>query len=385
VVLAVLLSQAPEKHAVPCVAAGTWYRTTCPTEKVDSSSCSDCSASPDLAPFNGPPTCNLTKSEMKTIRWSSGSQSVNFSNITGKKGVKFSCGGFPNNWTVQPCWPIFLTPDVSSTDWSQTAWSQELTSDMICSSDLFGPYRSYIDCYDVSPTTRSSSGTCPTQTAYCLGFYETTGYETDYNAYPNPAQGCEPGSEPSGEFFPCCEAISPILIDISGNGFNLTGTNNPVSFDFFGKGIPIFISWTKANSDDAFLVLDRNGNGTIDNGAELFGNITSQPLSPQKNGFLALAEYDKPSNGGNNDGKIKQNDAIFSSLRLWQDVNHNGVSEASELHTLNSLEVRVIDLEFYPSTRQDNHGNWFKYKAKVRDEPGASVGRWAYDVFFVKQ
>lgn len=99
----------------------------------------------------------------------------------------------------------------------------------------------------------------------------------------------------------------------------------------------------------------------------------------------ALAEYDKPANGGNSDEVIGSADAIFSSLRLWQDANHNGISEASELKTLSELRITTIELNYKLSKKTDEHGNRFRYRAKVKAVQGKQVGRWAWDVLLVSQ
>jgi hypothetical protein len=185
-----------------------------------------------------------------------------------------------------------------------------------------------------------------------------------------------------GSCNPCGQ--SPIILDINNHGFDLTNAAGGVLFDMLGTGHPVRMGWTAPGSDNAFLCLP-DPNGKCDDGADLFGNYTPQPASLHPNGFAALAVYDDPSKGGNGDGVIDTRDAIFSSLRLWVDANHDGISQPNELHTLPSLGVNSISLHYELSKKTDQYGNRFRYRAAVNpDDPDAShVDRVAYDVFFV--
>jgi hypothetical protein len=175
----------------------------------------------------------------------------------------------------------------------------------------------------------------------------------------------------------CGEENSPIILDLQGNGFRLTGSESGVRFDLNGDGVREQLPWTASGSDDAWLVLDRNGNGIVDNGTELFGNFALQLPSASRNGFMALALFDQRLVGGNNDGWIDASDGVYAQLQVWTDVNHDGISQANELSGLAEAGVNRISLEYRESRRQDRWGNVFRYQSKVVG-PASPL---AYDVF----
>ena len=208
-------------------------------------------------------------------------------------------------------------------------------------------------------------GTClPTVTVSAGGVTMSTGGSKVWTSQPNPVSlkcaakpdpqnqktvsdlgGTDPNEPPCDLGFsgnnagPC----SPIIIDTEGEGFHLTSAANGVMFDIRGDGHLLQIAWTAPGSHNAFLVLDRNGDGIINNGKELFGNFTTQDPTKHKNGFLALSEFDEPDQGGNGDGVIDEHDAVFSRLRLWIDDNHDGISQPNELHALAEFGIHLFE------------------------------------------
>jgi hypothetical protein len=244
---------------------------------------------------------------------------------------------------------------------------ESVATDYACPASVPGGCNGIAD-FQTYPSTgcqtgfTNSGGICTRSNTFQSRCADPTGYDSS-------SCTCPDGINPS-----------PIVVDVSGTGFFMTDAASGVVFNILNDGVPLQISWTANRSTNAFLALDRNGNGVIDSGAELFGDSTPQPATAKPNGFLALAEYDKTANGGNSDGRIDRRDAIFYALKLWQDTNHNGISEPGELRNL-SESLSAIDLGYKESRRTDQFGNQFRYRAKVFDVNGVQGGRWAWDVF----
>jgi hypothetical protein len=150
----------------------------------------------------------------------------------------------------------------------------------------------------------------------------------------------------------------PLVLDLNGDGVNTTGTDDMVWFDLDGDGTKEHLTWTNPSTMEGFLWVNLTGRNRVDNGSELFGIGTVLPDGTKaKDGFQALAMYDDPSQGGNGDGIIDENDAVWNKLRVWIDTNHNGVCEPTEVHPLLKYGVEAISLSATRTTFVDSHGN----------------------------
>ncbi|MFW6206827.1 MAG: hypothetical protein ACOC5J_02730 [Gemmatimonadota bacterium] len=163
---------------------------------------------------------------------------------------------------------------------------------------------------------------------------------------------------------------TPIVVNLGDGPIRLSGLDDPVQFDLDDDSLVETLSWTERGSDVAFLVHDRDGDGAIRLGAELFGAYTPQPASDDPNGFRALDLFDRAWLGGNEDGWITEDDRIFDDLMLWIDANHDAVAEDFELFTLREHGIEAIELDYAEHRWRDRHGNEFRYSSRVRFEGG---------------
>ncbi|HWM91862.1 MAG TPA: hypothetical protein VN493_13940 [Thermoanaerobaculia bacterium] len=219
------------------------------------------------------------------------------------------------------------------------------------------------DCAVADDKWETSSESAPDPDPWCDAFCWTSCVN---NTCPGEHPGC------------------PILIDMENDGIHLTGLDDPVWFDVDADGDTDLMSWT--DRSEGLLALDRNGNGRIDDGSELFGNATRLINGALAlNGYLALAELDSWVFAGNGDGRIDAADGAYEHLRLWTDRNHDGISQPTELVTLPSARILRIGLDYRRSNRTDRHGNEFRFLGTGWKEVHKGLMRpiLTWDVFFL--
>ena len=148
----------------------------------------------------------------------------------------------------------------------------------------------------------------------------------------------------------------PLVLDLDGDGIETLGQQAVTYFDHDANGFAELTGWV--SGDDGFLALDRDGDGRINDGRELFGDsavLASGALAA--NGLQALAEWDLAANGGNADDVIDASDNVWSNLRVWRDLDGDGFSDAGELFTLGDLGINAISLGFTDTGLGDGLGN----------------------------
>ncbi|AUZ84679.1 calcium-binding protein [Methylophaga nitratireducenticrescens] len=180
--------------------------------------------------------------------------------------------------------------------------------------------------------------------------------------------------DPSSAFGVAKQQGSPIIIDLDGDGVETLSQQDGVYFDLDNNGMAEKTGWV--GQDDGLLVLDRNQNGKIENGSELFGNNTERNDGIlASNGYEALAELDE-----NADGLIDIRDTAYAQLQIWQDNNGDGVSTEDELVSLTDAGITSISADYSNTNQDDGNGNTIKQISTATLSDGSIVD--TADVWF---
>ena len=155
------------------------------------------------------------------------------------------------------------------------------------------------------------------------------------------------------------QQADPIVLDLDGDGIELTSYAKGARFDLLGNGTPVNTAFVTGG--DALLAIDRNGNGTIDSGKELFGEQNGAA-----HGFAELAKLDS-----NRDGVINRLDDDFDKLVLFRD-NGNGRTEEGELISLEQAGIAEISLGYRNVSQRAAGGNALAQIASFRRADGST-------------
>jgi hypothetical protein len=170
-------------------------------------------------------------------------------------------------------------------------------------------------------------------------------------------------------------SVTPIVLDLDGNGIQTLAASEGVHFNIYAIGGTEKVGWV--GGKDGLLVRDINGDGVINDGRELFGSATQlADGSRAGNGYAAMAALDS-----NHDGKLTKADTHFSELKVWVDGNHDGITEAGELHGLVDLGIVELNLDYAKGTQVD-HGNLLGMTSSFTTSDGKEHAM--ADVWFAK-
>ncbi|MBK8115749.1 MAG: hypothetical protein IPK44_15245 [Candidatus Accumulibacter sp.] len=191
------------------------------------------------------------------------------------------------------------------------------------------------------------------------GYYDATGFLNDFLNKTGDWFGDTASDFQSAIAAALRRLIDPIIVDMDGDGIELTPRSaSNVVFDMDGDGVKEWTGWI--GKDDAFLVIDANNNGKIDSIAELIGD-------QNRSGFTELSTYDS-----NSDHILNTSDSTWSKLRLWRDVNSNGLTDNGELLTLAEGGIKSIDLH-YTTVNFTAEGNRI-HESSIFEKIGGGVG-----------
>lgn len=171
----------------------------------------------------------------------------------------------------------------------------------------------------------------------------------------------------------------PLLVNVGSGPWRLTSSADGVEFDLDADGVPDRTSWTAEGTSLAFVALDVNQNGRIDDGSELFGEGMLLPGGTRApNGFTALAVHDL-----NNDGRIDAADPVWARLLLWVDADHDGISQSEELSRIDGSRVVALETAYTGTNRRDRYGNELRFRSTAHMQ---RTGPEPYfDIFFTAE